>query len=160
MPPGPHINSATNELATARVDENLMAMSYQCGGIQFYPRSPRISHSDANWATVDKSGQGSNFRTSKVIAEGQGDRTLSFWGRRGLKRWSDVSPESRDRVKNGSCGPTSGVRFTPLKRTSADTSITLLQHLASYRWPRKRTCFKAKAQQLIPQQVFSEIALV
>jgi len=53
VPPGPHINSAIDELATARVDENLMAMSSQCGGIQFYPRSPRISHSDTNWATVD-----------------------------------------------------------------------------------------------------------
>src|SRR3974390_1458915 len=38
VPPGPHINSAIDELATARVDENLMAMSSQCGGIQFYRR--------------------------------------------------------------------------------------------------------------------------
>ena len=59
VPPGPHINGAIDELATARVDDNLMAMSSQRGGIQFYPRSPRISRSDANWATVDcKSGLG------------------------------------------------------------------------------------------------------
>jgi hypothetical protein len=38
VPPGPHINSAIDELATARVDENLMAVSSQCGGIQFYRR--------------------------------------------------------------------------------------------------------------------------
>jgi len=31
VPPGPHINSAIDELATARVDENLMAMSSNAG---------------------------------------------------------------------------------------------------------------------------------
>jgi hypothetical protein len=31
VPPGPHINSAIDELATAGVDENLMAMSSNAG---------------------------------------------------------------------------------------------------------------------------------
>jgi hypothetical protein len=37
VPPGPHINSAIDALATARLEENLMAISSRCAGSKFHP---------------------------------------------------------------------------------------------------------------------------
>ena len=52
VPPGPHINGAIDELATARVDENLIAMSSQCGGMQFYPSSQ--GYPISGWLAIDQ----------------------------------------------------------------------------------------------------------
>ena len=63
VPPGPHINTAIDELATAGVDENLMAMSSQTGASdstldpQGYHIRMRIGP-----GSISNQAQGSNFR--------------------------------------------------------------------------------------------------
>jgi hypothetical protein len=64
VPPGPHINSAIDELATARVDENRMVMSSNAGasnstlvpkdiqlarGATFPSKLPKAEHEAAQW---------------------------------------------------------------------------------------------------------------
>ena len=54
VPLRPHINSMVAVLATTRVEEDLMAISSQCGAANSTPRR-RVPRSD-NWGTVDRAG--------------------------------------------------------------------------------------------------------